>query len=708
MQNAEKIRVLLELNTRIIRIIEENKFFHKDTYNIVKESLNSINEKLTNKKYSVAVIAAMKAGKSTLFNSILGEDILPNESAACTVSMTEIKHSQNNLREVIKIYKDGKKEIIKANNNESLQEVFLRDIRTTREQGKVQDIKKYFLEHKIEALNNSVYDGLVENFTLIDTPGPNEANNGDFDTRELKETTYYQLRNADAIIFVLDYSSYKSETNAKLLKDIFEGREDIAKDNDKIFFILNKIDYRSEKDRDIEEIIRDIKQFISYNTGNIITNPNVIGISALMALYGRGISNNSLSEKQIQSCEEKYTIKYSKKENFNGRMVFVPPTLEELGENLLKDSNILEFENKVIIDTFIKSSSKMIEGTNELIKNKLEFASDDIISNIVILDKGIQELQQEIIITKNEINKILEDSRVVFNEIERNVANLNNELKQNVKSLSSEARDVIDRNLSTYQDLYESTDKMYLDNISNNINISCRQAMESFVLRKQDEFIRQYSKYRGELNIDLYKAVNELSRRVDVVIKKNLDINIETAAMVNFGVEGANYQGDIEKYNTENELMSDEEFVSQTKRGAAFAANGAAVGLSLGGPIGALVGGVAGFLVGIGSHKSSEPIRRLTTYKLDTTEIKSKLKSFYIEESVKLENGFDEYLLKETNVIKDTINKVLSNFQEQINIYLDGLVIKFEEEKDKRQASINELKKLNEEIESLKAQLIGR
>ena len=83
MQNAEKIRVLLELNTRIIRIIEENKFFHKDTYNIVKESLNSINEKLTNKKYSVAVIAAMKAGKSTLFNSILGEDILPNESAAC-------------------------------------------------------------------------------------------------------------------------------------------------------------------------------------------------------------------------------------------------------------------------------------------------------------------------------------------------------------------------------------------------------------------------------------------------------------------------------------------------------------------------------------------------------------------------------------------------------------------------------------------------
>ena len=40
----------------------------------IKETLNVINKKLSNKKYTVAIIAAMKAGKSTLFNSILGED----------------------------------------------------------------------------------------------------------------------------------------------------------------------------------------------------------------------------------------------------------------------------------------------------------------------------------------------------------------------------------------------------------------------------------------------------------------------------------------------------------------------------------------------------------------------------------------------------------------------------------------------------------
>lgn len=705
MENTEKLRKLIDLNNSVIKTLSEDEFFDKNTYDSVKESLNVINEKLKSKKYTIAIIAAMKAGKSTLFNSILGEDILPNESAACTVSITEIKHSNNNSNEVIKFYKDGSKEILKSITNDSLQGIFLEDIRKTRELGKVKDVEKYYLEHKVEALNNSKYQGLVDNFIFVDTPGPNEASNGDFDTRELKETAYYQLRNSDAIIFVLDYSSYKSETNAKLLNDIFAGRADIAKDNDKIFFVVNKLDARTDKDREIEDILKDVKQFIAYNTDNILQNANIIGISALMGLYGRGLINDALSDSQRESCEQKYMIKYSKKEMLNGRIAFLPPTYEELGQSLLQESNLLEFEKKVIVDTFTKSSSKMIEGANQVILNKLDFIDKDIESNITILDKGIEEVENEVRITKQDIVKILDDSRIIFNEIEKSVLSLNETLKHNVNSISSDIRNVIDNALSQYQDLYESTDRMYLENISTNINTSCKHTMESFVLKKQDEFIREYNNYRNQLNLDLYKAANELSRRADTIIKKNLDINMETSSMVEVGLENKLFESRVERFDESLKSSNDDELKGQSKRGAGLAATGATIGMSVAGPVGALVGGIAGFLLGVGTYESKEPVRRLTKYKLDTTETKATLKNFYIQEGNKIEEQFEIYLAKEAENVKQTINTVLVNFESQINTYLDDLLFDFESKKGERQSTINNLRELNKIILRYKSEL---
>lgn len=693
MDNSQKLRLLIEENDKIINTMNSNDFFNKESYIPIKETLNVINKKLSNKKYTVAIIAAMKAGKSTLFNSILGEDILPNESAACTVSITEIKHSNVNSQEVIKFYKNGTKEVIKAQNGQSIQDVFLEDIRKVREAGKVQDIEKYYLEHKIEALNNSNYEGLVDNFSLVDTPGPNEASNGDFDTSELKETAYYQLRNADAIIFVLDYLSYKSETNAKLLKDIFAGREDIAKDNEKIFFVVNKLDARSDKDRPVEDILKDIKQFIAYNTDNILPNANVIGMSGLMGLYGRGLINNTLSDVQRESCEQKYMIKYAKKEMIDGRMAFIPPTSEELGQALMEDSNLLQFEKEVIMDTFVKSSGKMIKGTKDILLNKLDFMHKDIDSNILILDKNLNQLKDDINVTKSDIVKILNDSKVVFNDIERSIAGQNQALKQSVSSISSEIRNVIDNELSQYQDLYESTDKVYLENISANINMTCKHAVESFVLRKQDEFIRKYNDYRSKLNLELYKAVNDLSKRADTIIKKNLDINMETSSMVELGLDDKMFQSNIT--DEEQTFGGEESSSGKSKSGAGLATAGAAVGMAVGGPIGAIIGGIAGFLLGSGSSETQEPVRRLMKYKLDTTEIKSDLKNFYIQQSQKIEKQFDSYLSKETQNVHLLINNVLENFEKQVNMYLDDLLADFESKKGERELIINNLKKLD-------------
>ena len=45
---------------------------------------------LQEQKYHVAVIAAMKAGKSTFLNALIGADVLASETESCTVCRTDV------------------------------------------------------------------------------------------------------------------------------------------------------------------------------------------------------------------------------------------------------------------------------------------------------------------------------------------------------------------------------------------------------------------------------------------------------------------------------------------------------------------------------------------------------------------------------------------------------------------------------------------
>lgn len=55
-------------------------------------SLNNIRYILTQKTFKVAVVGAIKSGKSTILNAFIGRDLLPNQNAPCTISTIEIFH----------------------------------------------------------------------------------------------------------------------------------------------------------------------------------------------------------------------------------------------------------------------------------------------------------------------------------------------------------------------------------------------------------------------------------------------------------------------------------------------------------------------------------------------------------------------------------------------------------------------------------------
>ncbi|MGL4847472.1 MAG: dynamin family protein [Clostridium sp.] len=240
MKNSEKISKLIQL-TDIVKDYMVKDDFLKEEAEYMDKIVN-VKDKLENRKFTVSIIAAMKAGKSTTFNALIGRDLLPNERAACTASITEIRHAKVQSDCILKKYVDGRVEKIVAENGKTLEEAFHEDVRHSRKRDKVEDIEKYYVETPIKALEGSEYEELIQNFVLVDTPGPNEADIGDFDVTILQRLALDQLRNSDALIMLLDYESYKSETNAKILQDIFKNRDDLKEDEGKVYFLLNKID----------------------------------------------------------------------------------------------------------------------------------------------------------------------------------------------------------------------------------------------------------------------------------------------------------------------------------------------------------------------------------------------------------------------------------------------------------------------------------
>jgi GTPase Era involved in 16S rRNA processing/spore germination protein GerM len=456
LENTEKMKELITISNDLIELINTEEFFNEINSTEIKESLISLNSNLKDRRYTVAVIAAMKAGKSTLFNALLGNDLLPNETAACTVAITEIKFAKESSNVIKKHFKDGSIVEIKASGSKSLQENFHEDIRKCRKNDEVNNVDKYFIEHPIIALQDEQYTGLVENFLLIDTPGPNEANTGDFDTYALKETAYYQLRNADAIVFIFDYQVYKSETNARLLQDIFQGREDIKKDNGKIFFAVNKIDIRTSKDDSKNDIIKNVQKMITYNTGNIIGQPQVLPVSALMGVYGRELKNGTISEASREDCQKKYEGRYSEEQIINGRKYYAKLLPEELAEHLINDSDILGFENRVILDTFRKASSKMIDGVYTRLEDRISEIKQIIDSNIDIHTKGIEELREGIHKSKAEVMKLTEFSSTIQNNFDQKMRAIMVHLTEFISNFSSEINYEIDKQLDKYKDVYKA------------------------------------------------------------------------------------------------------------------------------------------------------------------------------------------------------------------------------------------------------------
>jgi GTPase Era involved in 16S rRNA processing len=410
---------IYSLGTRILQYLQEIRQGRlsegDDTKGLqsVEEDINKALHALKEQKYQVAVIAAMKAGKSTFLNAVIGADILASETAACTVCRTDVKHIPYGQVPKLLEYQEGQRRPVVIAEGEAgeIQQKFLERTREIREKGNTENTIRFEIEHPIEAISGL---SSLTGFTLVDTPGPNEWESDNLKTVKLKQTALEALRICNAILFVLNYASYKDNAVSELFKDVIENRKEILLENTgKIYFILNKVDQKTEKDRDIDHVIEDLKWELA-NFG--FPNPIIYPASARQGLLAKLIAQDKASESQIKDFKKFFSAKYASEDEEGNQII---PAPKKIASQALIDSGIPTIQETVIQTITQNAGWNLLSDVLAKLDKNTKAIEDTLNTRISGWEMEIEELKQKI-----------EEYKIRSENAKRNVETVKNSVEQ--------------------------------------------------------------------------------------------------------------------------------------------------------------------------------------------------------------------------------------------------------------------------------------
>lgn len=254
----EDENILLNEISSFINKLEQNDKLSRD--------LSDEFEKINSNKFKICVIATMSSGKSTLINAMLGRDLLPSNTAACTATITTLTDNDEMEFFDVRCFDQTGKLFIEK------RDVTLEELESYNEN---EEIKIIDLEGPIPGISTSMF-----NLHLIDTPGPNNSTNDDHEklTFEMIESDDYAM-----VIYVMSPETIQSDDNDELLHTIADTMIKAGKKADERFlFVINKCDNLDPEDEDdtIENVLETAKAYLKKRG---IDKPNIYPVTAEIA-----------------------------------------------------------------------------------------------------------------------------------------------------------------------------------------------------------------------------------------------------------------------------------------------------------------------------------------------------------------------------------------------------------------------------------------
>ena len=261
---------LIELinDSAFVRIVEG--YTHRETED-VKSKIASWNKILRTDNFTIPILGVQGAGKSSLLNAILMDDIvLPVDSDETTCIPTEIIYSEENNKEVEVYFFDGRIEKTTCDEN-GLKKYVHQEDNSDNEKG-VKCIKVY---RNSKLLRNGV--------TFVDLPGV-----GSLSENNVKTTIDY-IKNSTGAIFLLRTTPPITNSESIFIKMIWpllakvffvqnqwndETLEEVEDGKDHSLIVLNKIAnesnlHKSDVDIDIVNIYHSLTAKVTEDSSGL-------------------------------------------------------------------------------------------------------------------------------------------------------------------------------------------------------------------------------------------------------------------------------------------------------------------------------------------------------------------------------------------------------------------------------------------------------
>lgn len=259
------------------------------------EMLRGERAKLENLDMVLAVVGTMKAGKSTTINAIVGTEVLPNRNRPMTALPTLIRHTPEQIEPVLRLENNapindllgqlyetshtpaGRQAINGLDSTDDMKELLNMIQRQERFGKKYEGAEAIFgflknLNDLVrlsatleEAFPFSSYDEVHElpvievrfahlgdqaetggRLTLLDTPGPNESGQP-----HLRKMLREQLRNASAVLAVMDFTQLKSDADEQVRQEL-ESISEVC--SGRMYALVNKFDQKDRHGDSAEQI----------------------------------------------------------------------------------------------------------------------------------------------------------------------------------------------------------------------------------------------------------------------------------------------------------------------------------------------------------------------------------------------------------------------------------------------------------------------
>lgn len=256
----------------------------KDTENARK--LLEVANKLYNEKLYIAFAGHFSAGKSTMINKLLDEQILPTSPIPTSANLVLLEKGEEHVS-------------LFSNKNEEIE---------LTGQYSINQIKEYCKQgDEIERISiRKPYQNLAENVVIMDTPGIDSTDAAH------KLSTESMVHLADVVFYVTDYNHVQSEENLSFVKEMIDR-------NKMIFLIVNQIDKHEEN----EVSFNDFKSQINESFSEVGLHENDVFFTTL--------KNDQHPYNELEHIKELITTVVNK------RMQYIEKNIQNSVEQIIED-----------------------------------------------------------------------------------------------------------------------------------------------------------------------------------------------------------------------------------------------------------------------------------------------------------------------------------------------------------------------------------